>query len=52
MHERNSKIYNLVNAPLPVPVWSRLCHLAEAHWLTVQTLKNFDIIHNFLKIFL
>ena len=46
MHERNSKIYNLVNAPLPVPVWSRLCHLAEAHWLTVQTLSKTPYIIN------
>ena len=36
----NKKIYNLINAPLPVPIWSCLCHLIEAHWLAVQTLSR------------
>ena len=37
-------MYNLVNAPLTVPVRSRLCHLLEAHWLTVQTLSRANAI--------
>ena len=43
-------MYNLVNAPLTVPVWSRLGHILEAHWLTVQTLSRANAITVFKKL--